>query len=91
MKLTKTSGDTYSQLGFMPLYHGYESTITHFAAQWSPTYFTSDGKSNVANDPPLAATYQWQKALVGKLGGVRPARQATARRSVTSSATTTRS
>src|SRR4051794_233785 len=69
VKLTKTSGDTYSQLGFMPLYHGYESTITHFAAQASPTYFTSDGKSNVANDPPLASTYEWQKALVGKLGG----------------------
>ena len=69
VKLTKTSGDTYSQLGFMPLYHGYESTITHFAAQGSPTYFTSDGKSNVANDPPLASVYQWQKALVGKLGG----------------------
>jgi len=68
-KLTKTSGDTYSQLGFMPLYHGYESTITHFGAQWSPTYFTSDGKSNVANDPGLKAAYQWQKALVGKLGG----------------------
>ena len=33
VKLTKTSGDTYSQLGFMPNYHGYESTITHFAAQ----------------------------------------------------------
>ena len=70
VKLTKESGDTYSQLGFMPLYHGYESTITHFAAQASPTYFTSDGKSNVANDPPLASTYEWQKALVGKLGGL---------------------
>ncbi|HEX4688152.1 MAG TPA: ABC transporter substrate-binding protein [Nocardioides sp.] len=69
VKLTKENGDTYSQLGFMPLYHGYESTITHFAAQASPTYFTSDGKSNVANDPPLSSTYEWQKALVGKLGG----------------------
>lgn len=69
VKLTKKSGDTYSQLGFMPLYHGYESTITHFAAQWSPTYFTSDGKSNVASDPGLKAAYQWQKALVEKLGG----------------------
>ncbi len=69
VKLTKVSGDTYSQLGFMPLYHGYESTITHFAAQWSPTYFTPDGKSNVANDQPLASAYRWQKALVGKLGG----------------------
>jgi multiple sugar transport system substrate-binding protein len=69
VKLTKTSGDTYSQLGFMPLYHGYESTITHFAAQSSPTYFTADGKSNVANDPPLTSTYEWQKSLVSKLGG----------------------
>jgi multiple sugar transport system substrate-binding protein len=70
VKLTKQNGDTYSQLGFMPLYHGYESTITHFAAQASPTYFTPDGKSNVAHDPPLSDTYQWQKALVGKLGGI---------------------
>ena len=31
VKLTKSNGDSYSQLGFMPNYHGYESTITHFA------------------------------------------------------------
>jgi multiple sugar transport system substrate-binding protein len=69
LKLTKTSGDTFSQLGFMPNYHGYESTITHFAAQWSPTYFTTEGKSNVADDEALAQAYEWQKALVEKLGG----------------------
>jgi multiple sugar transport system substrate-binding protein len=69
VKLTKTSGDTYSQLGFMPDYHGYESTITHFGAQWSPTYFTSDGKSNIADDAGLKSAFEWQKALVGKLGG----------------------
>jgi multiple sugar transport system substrate-binding protein len=69
VKLTKTAGDNYSQLGFMPDYHGYESTITHFAAQWSPTYFTSDGKSDVAADPAFPAVLQWQRALVGKLGG----------------------
>lgn len=69
VKLTKESGGTYSQLGFMPDYHFYESTITHFAALWSPTYFTSDGKSNVANDPGIKAAMAWQKALVGKLGG----------------------
>ena len=69
VKLTKESGDTYSQLGFMPNYHFYESTITHFAAQWSPTYFTSDGKSNVAKDPGIKAALEWQKNLVGKLGG----------------------
>jgi multiple sugar transport system substrate-binding protein len=69
VKLTKTSGDTYSQLGFMPDYHFYESTITHFAAQWSPSYFTSDGKSNVANDAGLKAAFEWQKQLTDKLGG----------------------
>jgi multiple sugar transport system substrate-binding protein len=69
VKLTKTSGNTYSQLGFMPLYRGYESAFSHFVSQWSPTYFTADGKSNVANDPAIAAAFEWQKALVDKLGG----------------------
>jgi multiple sugar transport system substrate-binding protein len=69
VKLTKTSGDTYSQLGFMPNYHGYESSISHFVAQWSPTYFTDDGRSNVAGDPMFAQAMEWQKGLVDKLGG----------------------
>jgi multiple sugar transport system substrate-binding protein len=69
VKLTKASGDGYDQLGFMPDYHGYESSISHFAAQWSPTYFADDGTSNVANDPAIAQTMEWQKALVDKLGG----------------------
>ena len=69
VKLTKESGDGYSQLGFMPNYHFYESTITHFAAQWSPTYFTADGKSNVAKDAGIKAAFEWQKNLVDKLGG----------------------
>ncbi len=69
VKLTKSDGDSYSELGFMPNYHGYESSITHFAAQWSPTYFTDDGKSNVADDPTFAQAMEWQKGLVDKLGG----------------------
>ena len=69
VKLTKTSGDGYSQLGFVPDYHFYESTITHFGAQWGPTYFDSDGKSNVANDPGLKSAIEWQKAFLDKLGG----------------------
>ncbi len=69
VKLTKTSGDSYSQLGFQPDYHFYESTITHFAAQWTPTYFTSDGKSNVGKDPALKSAMEWQKGLIDKLGG----------------------
>jgi multiple sugar transport system substrate-binding protein len=69
VKLTKASGDSYSQLGFMPNYHGYESSISHFAAQWSPTYFAEDGASDVASDPGIKGSMEWQKALVDKLGG----------------------
>ena len=69
VKLTKSNGDSYSQLGFMPNYHFYESTITHFAAQFDPTYFSDDGKSTVASDPGLKAAYEWQQKLVDSLGG----------------------
>src|ERR1700709_1905187 len=69
VKLTKSNGDSYSQLGFMPSYHFYESTITHFAAQFDPTYFSDGGKATVANDPGLKAAYEWQKKLVDSLGG----------------------
>ena len=68
-KLTKVKGDSYTQLGFMPNFHGYESTATHFAALWNPTYFTPDGKSNLAKDPAFASMLTWQKGLVGQLGG----------------------
>ncbi len=69
VKLTKSNGDSYSQLGFMPNYHFYESTITHFAAQFDPTYFSAGGKSTVASDAGLKAAYEWQKKLVDSLGG----------------------
>jgi multiple sugar transport system substrate-binding protein len=68
-KLTKPKGDSYSQLGFMPNFHGYESTTTHFAAQWNPTYFTPEGKSNLAADPAFGKMLTWQKNLVAELGG----------------------
>jgi multiple sugar transport system substrate-binding protein len=69
VKLTKASGDTYSQLGFMPDFHGYESTPTHMAAQWGVTYFDAAGKSQVAEDPGFAAMFAWQQDMVKALGG----------------------
>jgi multiple sugar transport system substrate-binding protein len=69
VKLTKTDGDSFSQLGFMPDFHGYESTCTHLVAQWGPTYFDSDGRSTVATDPAFTAMFSWQKHLVETLGG----------------------
>jgi len=69
VKLTKSNGDSYSQLGFMPNYHGYETTTTHYVAQWGPTYFDADGKSTVATDPAFADMLTWQKHMVETLGG----------------------
>ncbi|MFD4789576.1 ABC transporter substrate-binding protein [Streptomyces sp. NPDC058459] len=68
-KLTKPKGSSYERVGFMPNFHGYESTIGHLAAQWGPTYFDASGKSNVAKDPAFARMLTWQKNLVTKLGG----------------------
>ncbi|MET7618186.1 ABC transporter substrate-binding protein [Streptomyces sp. NPDC005408] len=68
-KLTKTKGDSYEQLGFMPNYHGYETTPMHYASQWGPTYFGADGKSNIAKDPAFSKVLTFQKGLVEKLGG----------------------
>ncbi|MFG2842679.1 ABC transporter substrate-binding protein [Kitasatospora sp. NPDC048296] len=68
-KLTVADGDSYKQLGFMPLYHGYESQIEHFLGQYGPTYFNADGKSNIAADPKVAAMLNWQKGMVDQLGG----------------------
>ncbi|MDL5201628.1 ABC transporter substrate-binding protein [Streptomyces sp. ALI-76-A] len=68
-KLTVPDGDSYEQLGFMPNYHGWETTTEHYLGQFSPTYFDSDGKSNVAKDPAFKAGFTLQKRLVDALGG----------------------
>ncbi|MFD0355450.1 ABC transporter substrate-binding protein [Streptomyces sp. NPDC127110] len=68
-KLTKPKGDSYEQLGVMPTFHGYETTPQRLVAQWSPTYFTADGKANLAGDPAFAKMLTAQKDLVAKLGG----------------------
>ena len=68
-KLTVTQGDSFKQLGFMPNYHGWETTTEHYLGQFSPTYFDSQGKSNVAKDPAFADAFTVQKNLVDELGG----------------------
>ncbi|MFC3577618.1 ABC transporter substrate-binding protein [Streptomyces yaanensis] len=68
-KLTIADGDSYKQLGFMPDYHGWETTTEHYLGQFSPTYFDKDGKSNVAKDPAFEAAFTLQKKLVDELGG----------------------
>ena len=68
-KLTITQGDGYKQLGFMPNYHGWESTTEHYFAQFSPVYFGKDGKSDLAEDPSFEKGFTLQKRLVGELGG----------------------
>ncbi|MFF4542949.1 ABC transporter substrate-binding protein [Streptomyces sp. NPDC001435] len=68
-KLTIPQGNSYKQLGFMPNYHGWESTTEHYFAQFSPTYFDSSGKSDLAKDPAFEAGFKLQKKLVDELGG----------------------
>ncbi|WP_306190123.1 ABC transporter substrate-binding protein [Streptomyces sp. MK5] len=68
-KLTIPDGDGYKQLGYMPDYHGWESTTEHYFAQFSPTYFDSNGKSNLAKDPAFEKGFTLQKKLVDELGG----------------------
>ncbi|MET8722740.1 ABC transporter substrate-binding protein [Streptomyces misionensis] len=70
-KLTIPAGDSYKQLGFMPDYHGWETTTEHYLAQFSPTYFDSKGKSRVAADPAFREGFALQKRLVDELGGFR--------------------
>ena len=69
MKLTKPKGDSYSQLGFMPNYHGYNTTPGHYLAQYGASYFTADGKANLANDPAVTTFLKDQQHLVNVLGG----------------------
>ncbi|CAL9446784.1 ABC transporter substrate-binding protein [Streptomyces sp. enrichment culture] len=68
-KLTIPQGSSYKQLGFMPNYHGWETTTEHYLGQFSPTYFTPDGKSNLAGDPAFETGFRLQKKLVDELGG----------------------
>ncbi|MFF8864411.1 ABC transporter substrate-binding protein [Streptomyces sp. NPDC015139] len=68
-KLTIARGDSYRQLGFMPNYHGWESTTEHYFGQFSPTYFGKDGKSALAEDPAFQKGFTLQKKLVDELGG----------------------
>ncbi|MFI9646087.1 ABC transporter substrate-binding protein [Streptomyces sp. NPDC052040] len=70
-KLTVPDGDGYRQLGFMPDYHGWETTTEHYLAQFSPTYFGADGTSRLAEDPAFTAGFTLQKRLVDELGGFR--------------------
>jgi multiple sugar transport system substrate-binding protein len=68
-KLTKHKGDSYEQLGFMPNYLGYETSVSHYMSQWDHAYFDENGKSNLAEDPAFAEMLTYQKSLVDALGG----------------------
>lgn len=68
-RLTKPRGDGFEQLGFMPNYHGYETTTEHYLGSWGPAYFDANGKSTVGTDPGVAAMMTTQKKMVDELGG----------------------
>lgn len=72
VKLTKMTGESYDQLGFLPLFEGYESQPNVWMNQWSPTYLDDDGKSVLAQDPNVSAFFEYTRTLVGALGGYEP-------------------
>lgn len=69
VKLTTMKGGTYDQLGFMASVDGYESDTGTWLHQWGPTYFTDQGKSNLANDPKVSEFFEYNKSLIKALGG----------------------
>jgi multiple sugar transport system substrate-binding protein len=54
--------------GFVPTFGFYENAPAHFAPAFGATWFTSDGKSNVATDPAWASMLTWQKSMVDDYG-----------------------
>jgi multiple sugar transport system substrate-binding protein len=69
VKLTKTNGTGYDQLGFLPSFHGYETTPGVWMTQWSPTWLDASGKSNLSSDPNVAAFFEYTKSLTTAEGG----------------------
>lgn len=69
VKLTKPSGSSYSQLGIMPTFHGYQNATGHTMAQWGPQYFDASGKPNLATDPAVSAFLTYHRSLLEALGG----------------------
>lgn len=69
VKLTKSNGDGYEQLGFMPSFHGYESDAATMLMQWGPKWSDQNGASALATDPQVIKFFddvaQMQKALGG--------------------------
>ncbi|MFI5957412.1 ABC transporter substrate-binding protein [Cryptosporangium sp. NPDC051539] len=71
VKLTKATPSGYSQLGFMPNFHGYENTPGHTMPQWGVRYFDANGKPTLATDPAVKQHLLSMRALGQSLGGYR--------------------
>ncbi|MEC4014898.1 ABC transporter substrate-binding protein [Streptomyces sp. H27-D2] len=70
VKLTeRAKNGSYEQLGTMPNFRLYQNSPDRFLAQWGPKYFDANGKSNLARDPSTKKFFNWQRDLIGKLGG----------------------
>lgn len=69
VKLTHINGATYSQLGVMPTFHGYESQPSVWMNQWRPRYLDSNGKSSLSRDPQVSKFFTYTQSLVNALGG----------------------
>jgi multiple sugar transport system substrate-binding protein len=69
VKLTKSSGESYQSLGFMPSFRGYETTASTMLLQYQPRWHAADGKSALAGDPSVAKFFADMKSMQSALGG----------------------
>jgi multiple sugar transport system substrate-binding protein len=67
--LTVRAADgTIERAGFLPQFGFYEFSPAHMAPATGATWFTGDGKSNLAGDPAWQEIMKWQKDLVDWYG-----------------------
>jgi multiple sugar transport system substrate-binding protein len=72
VRLTRHNGDgSLAVAGFMPLTQTYEQTANRLIATWQPQYYDGQGRSDLARDPAVRQFLDWQRGMIGALGGYR--------------------
>ncbi|QRX92307.1 ABC transporter substrate-binding protein [Streptomyces noursei] len=72
-KLTRRTKDGgYRQVGFMPNFRLYQNSPDRLFAQWGPTYFDRNGKSQLAKDPSTRDFLTTQREIIDAQGGYGP-------------------
>jgi multiple sugar transport system substrate-binding protein len=70
VKLTEKNKDgSIKRAGFMPNYQLYQNSPDRMFAQWGPTYFDSEGKAQLADEPKTEDFFTTMKSIADAQGG----------------------